>query len=100
MRRSGVRNIFLLEALFLAIGGVLAGLITALIITFFASLYSFDINSIFYMFTDKGRFNFKIEPVSVVINMTIVGALSLMAAFFPANKAAKLKPADALRKKY
>ncbi|MCK4827008.1 ABC transporter permease [bacterium] len=100
MQRSGVRNIFLLEALFLAVGGALAGLITALIITFFASLYSFDIDSIFYMFTNKGRFNFKIEPVSVVINMTIVGVLSLIAALFPANKAAKLKPADALRKEY
>lgn len=100
MQRSGVRNIFLLEALFLAAGGALAGLITALIIAFFASLYSFDINSIFYLFTDKGRFNFKIEPVSVVINMMIVGVLSLMAALFPANKAAKLEPADALRKEY
>ncbi len=100
MQRSGIRNIFLLEALSLALASALAGIILALLVTFGLSLISFDSSSPFFLFMKNGHPYFKMVPQSLVNNILIVAALTLGAAFFPARKASRLEPADALRAEY
>ena len=59
--------------------------------------FSVDTDSPLQFFLDDGRLTFVVPPVSVVMNMTILLALSLLAAFILARRAAGMDPAVALR---
>ena len=91
------RRLFLLEALFLCIGGAAGGLILALIIRIALQAIDFGLDTPLFIMMDEGHLTFAIAPASVLVFLAAVAALTLLAALFPANRAAAKRPADALR---
>jgi putative ABC transport system permease protein len=97
MQREEVRSLFLYEATFLALGGVIVGLILAFIVMLAVSLHNFGLNSPLFIILKNGHMTFKLEFIRTALDIVIVSALTLLAAFFPARNAARLDPAVALR---
>ena len=100
MQRGGVRNIFLLEALFVALAGTLAGLALAGIISAVFSLVRFSDAGLLAMFLRDSRMSIVLQAPQVIGSTLIIAALSLAAAFLPARKASRMDPAVALRTHY
>jgi putative ABC transport system permease protein len=96
MQKNEVRDLFLWEALFLAIGGALAGLVAASIIMGALSLINIGMNSPVFILLKNGHLTFKLIPWQVLANVAIIALLTLLAALFPARNAANLSPAAAL----
>ena len=97
MQRNEVRNLFLFEALFLALGGAIAGIILAGIAMGIVSLVNFGLNTPLFIILKNGHMTFRIEFWRTLLDVAIVAALTLLAAYIPAKGAAKLDPAVALR---
>ena len=97
MQRSAVRAIFLMEAGFIGLLGALAGLVLAAAAMLILSRFTLDTDSPLQFFLDGGRLSFAVPPLSVAANMAILLALSLLAAFIPARRAARVQPSVALR---
>jgi putative ABC transport system permease protein len=97
MQRARVMNSFLLEAVFLALGGVLAGLMIAGVIMLILSQINMGLDSPIFILLKNGYFTFRVLPLQVLLNTAIVAGLTVLAAFFPSRKAALLAPVDALR---
>ena len=100
MQRKQVRNLFLLEALILALGGALAGLVLALVTGTVVSNIPIGTETPLVMFLDGGTFAFPINLVSVAGTLAILTIITLVSAYFPARRAALMLPADALRTNY
>lgn len=97
VRRGGVRAMFLYEALFLALGGAVAGIALALVAMGVISLFDFGMDSPAFIIMKNGHLSFFLPPLRAVGNIVIIAALTLVAVASPAGKAAKLPPAEALR---
>ncbi len=97
MQRQQVRSLFILEALFLAIAGMVVGLIVAAIIMGVLSLFNLGVNTPLFMILRKGHFSFSLPVARGVMNVVIITVLTLAAAALPARTAARLEPAQALR---
>ena len=97
MQRDEVRSLFLYEAIFLAIGGVLAGILIALLIMGGVSIVNFGTNSPLFIILKNGHMTFSVQLGKTLIDVFIVAALTILAAYFPARSAARLDPAEALR---
>jgi putative ABC transport system permease protein len=97
MQRGRVLSSFLVEAIFLALGGVVAGLLIATIIMTILSQINLGLDSPIFILLKNGYFTFRLLPLQVLLNTGVVGGLTVIAAFFPSRKAAMLKPVDALR---
>lgn len=100
LQRSGVRDIFLWEALFVAISGALAGLAAALAVMGLAGFAVFPGGTVFSFFLESGRLRFSLGFPDVARNLALLCGFSLAAVSFPARAAARLKPAEALRAAY
>ena len=100
LQRKGVRNLFLMEALFLSLGGVLLGLLLSGLLMFILSRINFGMDTPMFIFLRQGHLTFAMDPVRLILNISIIAVLTLLAAFFPARKAAKMEPAQALGKYY
>ena len=100
LQRGGVRGLFLLEALLLSLGGAVVGVIAASLVALVLSLINFGTDSQFFIILREGHLLFKVLPAQIAGNILIVGVLTLLAALFPAGRAAKMDPAHALRKTY
>ena len=96
MHRSEVRALFLYEAFFLALGGIIAGYILSGITMFIISQVYWGVDTPLFMLLKNGYMTFKLAPLQILLNLVIVTILTLLAAFRPADKAAKLEPALAL----
>ena len=96
MHRSEVRVLFLFEALFLALSGILAGYILSGLTMFIISRIYWGVDTPLFMLMKNGYMTFTLAPLQVLLNIVIVSALTLLAASWPAAKAAKLEPALAL----
>jgi putative ABC transport system permease protein len=97
VQRGEVRSLFLYEALFLALGGAIAGIALALIVMGLVSLIDFGMNSPAFLIMRSGHLSFFLPPLRAVGNIIIIALLTLLAAYFPAKAAAKMEPAAALR---
>lgn len=97
MQRTRVLGIFLLEALFLSLAGVIGGLLIAGIAMLILSQIDLGLDSPIFILLKNGYFTFKLLPLQIVLNTGIVAGLTVLAAFFPSRKAALLPPVDALR---
>ncbi len=97
MLRSGVRNLFLLEALFLALAGVVVGFAAAGLVMGVLSLFNLGTNSPLFILLRAGHLSFHVPIAQAIENILIIAALTLVAAYFPARAAARLSPALALR---
>lgn len=97
MQGRSVRGIFLMEAGFIGLIGALIGLVLAGIAMLVLGQLTLDTDSPLQFFLNDGRITFAVPPLSVVTNVAILLALSLLAAFIPARRAARMEPAAALR---
>ena len=97
MQGRSVRGIFLMEAGFIGLIGALIGLLLAGIAMLVLGQVTLDTDSPLQFFLNDGRITFAVPPLSVVTNVAILLALSLLAAFIPARRAARMEPAEALR---
>ncbi len=100
MQRKEVRNIFLSEALTLALGGTVAGLVIAFILSGVLSVIPISSDTPLQFFLMDNSFVFPVVPAKIVLTLLIISLVTLTAAYFPARKAAKLDPAVALRAVY
>ncbi len=97
MQRGIVRKLFLYEAFFIAVIGVIVGLILAVITMLILMQINWGVETPAFMLMKNGYMTFKLSVLQVLFNFVVVSGLTLLAAFFPSNKAALLQPADALR---
>jgi putative ABC transport system permease protein len=97
MQRQGIRSLFLLEALFLALGGALIGLALAGVAMIIISRIFWGFDTPIFILLKNGYITFKLVPLQVLLHFSIVAVLTMLAAFFPARNAANLHPVDALR---
>ena len=97
MQRPQVRNLFLLEALFLALAGAIVGIAAAALVMAILSAFNLGLNSPIFMLLRNGHLSFKVPVWQAVENIAIIAALTLLAALLPARSAARLEPAQALR---
>ena len=97
MQRGAVRAIFMMEAGFIGLLGALGGLVLAAVAMLVLSQLPLDTDSPLQFFLDDGRLTFAVPPLSMAANVAILLALSLLAAFIPARRAARMHPAVALR---
>jgi putative ABC transport system permease protein len=100
MQREGVRNIFLFEALFLALLGAILGILASLGGSALLGLWTAPTDSPMQLFTASGSFSFPFVPLDVIQTVVILSVITLVSAFMPARKAAKMEPAHALRTNY
>jgi putative ABC transport system permease protein len=96
MQRSGVRALLLLEALFLFLGGAAAGLIGAGVLMTLVSLASFAPNTPAFLMLRSGHPSFIVLPAQIVLPLVVVGIITMLGAWLPARRAARLRPVDAL----
>ncbi len=97
MQRNGIRSLFLLEALFLSLGGAAVGLLLSGIIISILSHIFWGFDSPLFILMKNGYLTFSLQPFQVLGHLGIIAFLTLLAAFFPTNKAARMNPVDALR---
>ncbi|HCM28777.1 MAG: hypothetical protein A2Z99_21260 [Treponema sp. GWB1_62_6] len=100
VQKSGIRDIFLWEALTVSAAGAAAGFLLALSVIALASLADFSGASFFTLFLSKGRLVFLVAPLASLRNFLILCSMSLAAVYLPARAASRLEPAQALRSSY
>jgi len=97
VQRNEIRSMFLYEALFLALAGAVVGIILALVVMAILGLITFDPQSPVFLILKRGHLSFYLPPLRALGNIAIIAALTLVAVYAPANAAAKMPPAEALR---
>ena len=96
MQRGAVSRLFLLEALFLALFGMAAGMALAVVVLGLISLFTFG-PSDFSIFLTKNHLIWAFDWGQLLTIVMLVAVLTLLAARAPARKAGKVEPAVALR---
>ncbi len=96
MQRGSVSGLFLLEALFLALFGMVVGVVLALIGLSLLALITFAAGD-FSIFLNKNHLTWAFDWGQLVTTIVLVALLTLLAARSPAAKAGKVDPAVALR---
>lgn len=95
MTRSQVRNLFMIESLFLAIAGWIVGTIAALIVMKLLWLIQFGVDNPLNMMMVDRRIFFIPTFKQSLMNLGLLMVFMLVTAYFPARRAAKLSPAVA-----
>ncbi|MGA2479931.1 MAG: ABC transporter permease [Spirochaetia bacterium] len=95
MKRASVRNLFLLEAFLLFLGGAIVGMGAAGLIMGALRFIDFGSGTI-SMMLQKGRLSFVLPAAQMIAQLVLVAGLTLLAALLPARSAARLLPAKAL----
>jgi putative ABC transport system permease protein len=97
MQRGDVRWSFVLEVVLLAFFASLVGLGVGFLAMKLFSLPTIDSDSMFTMFLLDKHLYFLPTVMDVVKNLGIILFIAFVTSFFPANRAAKMSVADALR---
>jgi putative ABC transport system permease protein len=100
MQRNLVSRIFLLEAFFLSMFGVAAGIALATGILSVVGLFDLGGKSgtnDFAIFLHKNHLSWAYDPAQLLIMIALVAGLTLLAAWSPARRAGRVDPAVALR---
>ena len=97
VQKAAIRNIFVWEALFVAVTGALVGLILALLTMFGLSFIDLNRFEDFTFFFDKGKIFFENSVPRISLNLLLLSIMSMLAVLVPARAAANLEPAEALR---
>jgi len=100
LQKGSIRGIFLWESFYIAVGGAIAGFLLSLLAMSIFGFINFGTSGAFALFLNKGSLNFVLDPLLFSRDLLLVVALTLLAVLFPANAAAKLEPAQALRTSY
>ena len=97
VHKSGIRNIFIFEALYVAVAGTIVGLVIAFVAMGGIGLINFGTDSTFGLFLDQGRLAFNWSFLSTLGNILLICVMSAAAVYIPARTAAQMEPAEALR---
>ena len=97
MSRMGVRFLFLAEAGLLSIFASLFGLALGILLLY--GITRLDLSAIpaAGLFLEGGRLRFHLDFSMVAVNILVMAAAALSAAWGPANKAARISPVEAMR---
>lgn len=95
-QRANIRSIFFWEAGFVALAGVVVGLAAALVVIGGMSFIALP-SSPFDFFLDDNRLRFTLAATPLLTNALLITAMTLLAVSLPAQAAARLEPAEALR---
>jgi len=102
LRPWRIRLLVLMEALAMGVFSLLAGVSLGLAMTLYMDRFGIDLSGRITPITYAGgtilpRLHAVFEPFNFIIPAILLLAVSLLAAFFPANRAAGLQPVEALR---
>ena len=100
MQRPAVRNIFLAEALFLALGGAIVGLLIAMVLQALLGIVPIPSETPLQFFLTDNTIAFPIVPSRIASTIFVIALVTMGSALLPARKAARLDPAVALRTNY
>lgn len=100
MQRAQIRSLFILEALFLAVAGCIPGTLVGFLLLSIASTFNLEAFAELGYFLDGGRLSWTISGITLVSSLCMVVFFTLCAAYFPARRAARLLPAQALRTQF
>jgi len=96
MGRFRVLTMFLLEALLLAGGAALLGVTLGIGITAALNAAEIPVSTGFQIFLMSDTLRMVVEPGSVIKALVWIPLLTIIGAYFPARRAAKLKPVTAM----
>lgn len=96
MQQRQVKHIFLLEAVYLGLLGSGAGLFLSAVLALILGRLPLAADPALQFFLHQGRITFSFSGASLLLNVALVMAASLIAAYWPARAAAKLAPVKAL----
>ena len=97
VQRRQARALFLTEAVLLAMGATVVGLLLAGAGRLLLQSIDWGTDTPFFFFLDNGRLSFPVDPLFLAGYLAAVVAVTVIAALFPANRAARQDPAAALR---
>ena len=97
MQKKDISKLFLLEGLILGLRGILFGIAAELIIGTIIKLIRFPDGSQFALILDQGHFAVPVVPSNIMMVTAIIVTITLLSVWFPARKAARLLPSEALR---
>ena len=97
VNRRKVSLLFLAEAGFLSLIGATAGFVLALLVMQIISFIPISIDSVLSMLTTNGHFLWILSPSVICLKFLLTACLAILAALGPANRAANMIPAEALR---
>lgn len=97
VQRRQARALFLTEAVLLAVGATVVGLLLAGAGRLLLQSIDWGTDTPFFFFLDNGRLSFPVDPLFLAGYLAAVVAVTVIAALFPANRAARQDPAAALR---
>ncbi|HWP68738.1 MAG TPA: FtsX-like permease family protein, partial [Rectinemataceae bacterium] len=72
VQRGEIKSLFLYEALFLALGGAIAGIVLAFIVMNILSLINFGMESPAFLIMKNGHLSFFLPPLRALGNITII----------------------------
>lgn len=98
--RAGIRWIFNLEAIFVALLGAAAGSLLALLVSGGVSLIEWSTSTAISAFLDQGHLYAEMSILVVIRNVIVILAMTAWAVYSPAKAASALEPAQALRTTY
>lgn len=98
--RAGIRWIFNLEAIFVALLGAAAGSLLALLVSGGVSLIEWSTSTAISAFLDQGHLYAEMSILVVIRNVIVILAMTAWAVYSPAKAASDLEPAQALRTTY
>jgi ABC-type lipoprotein release transport system permease subunit len=100
MNRKRVFNMILLETVFLTISGMVVGIIIATLLSLYFGKTGIDISMGTEVYESMGYASviYPVLSTIIIVNVAVMVVIaSILSAIYPAIKALKLKPADAIR---
>lgn len=99
MQRKGVQRIFVLEAVFLSLGGAVAGIVlaTGLLIGLSFINWGDGAGSGLAFVLNNGHLAWRLDIATLIVTTGLVAGMTWLAALFPARRAGRVDPAVALR---
>ncbi len=97
MQKNDVKNMFILEVVFLTIFSAVAGLIMAFFTMALISQIKFSVSGPLSLLLLNGHIHFYPTIRNIAINFLALLLISVITAYFPARNAANMPPSEALR---
>ncbi|HHU52049.1 MAG TPA: FtsX-like permease family protein [Firmicutes bacterium] len=97
MQKRDVRNVFIMETLFLTALSCIAGVTLGIVVIKVLGAFTFNSTGALSIILKDGRLVFKLAPLSILGNFLLILVIACVTAYFPARHAANLSAVEALR---